>query len=377
MASGVENAIRVIWGLLVRLVVVIATAYILYRVRTILISVLISILLTYMLLPVVDWMCGKRIFGLHTKTQRLIATVIVFVAFIGLTVGVIAIIVTPFNEELSRFTDSFQEYSNQIKSILSSISKWYAKVVPNDVKGFIGNLDYSSLAKTVSDYMQQLLTFTKSWIGFALEIVLIPVLAFYFVLDHRTLTREIYGLVPKRRIREAVKIGHEVGMIMQSYVVGQIILCALAGLLTGLFLWGLGVPYIVVLALFAAITRAIPVVGPVVSGIPIVLVGVLNSHGLAIPMYLLTFVIVMHFAESKFIMPKLIGDRLRLHPAVVIIVLLVGAEFFGLIGMFLAAPVAAILRELIRLYYITPRAKARDLIIKEDTDDLVPMQEME
>lgn len=366
MASGVENSIRVIWGLLVRIVVVVASAYILYRVRTILISVLVAILLTYALLPIVDWLCRKRVTFLKPKTQRLIATIIVFIAFIGFVAATVAIITTPFNEELSRFTSSMQEYADQLNSLAGHFTNWYSRAVPDDLKDMIGKLDYSAFTKTMGLYVQKLLTYTKSWIGLALELVLIPVLAFYFVLDHRSLSREIYGLVPKRRIREAVKIGHETGIILQSYVVGQIILCAIAGLLTGLFLAVLGVPYVVVLALFAAITRAIPVIGPVVSGIPIVLVGLLNFHGLAIPTYLLIFVVVMHFAESKFIMPKLIGYRLRLHPAVVVIVLLVGAEFFGIIGMFLAAPVAAIIRELLRLYYITPRNKIPFKDIEEE-----------
>ncbi len=366
MASGVENSIRVIWGLLVRIVLVVASAYILYRVRTILISVLVAILLTYALLPIVDWLCRKRVTFLKPKTQRLIATIIVFIAFIGFVTATVAIITTPFNEELSRFTSSMQEYADQLNSLAGHFTKWYSRAVPDDLKDMIGKLDYSAFTKTMGLYVQKLLTYTKSWIGLALELVLIPVLAFYFVLDHRSLSREIYGLVPKRRIREAVKIGHETGIILQSYVVGQIILCAIAGLLTGLFLVLLGVPYVVVLALFAAITRAIPVIGPVVSGIPIVLVGLLNFHGLAIPTYLLIFVVVMHFAESKFIMPKLIGYRLRLHPAVVVIVLLVGAEFFGIIGMFLAAPVAAIIRELLRLYYITPRNKIPFKDIEEE-----------
>jgi predicted PurR-regulated permease PerM len=370
MASGVEHSIRVIWGLLVRIVVVVAAAIFLYRVRTILISVLVAILLTYALLPIVDWLCRKRIIFLKPKTQRLIATIIVFIAFIGFVIGVVAIITTPFNEEVSRFTSSMQEYADQLRSLAGHFTNWYSRAVPNDLKNMIGKLDYSAFTKATGLYIQKLLTFTKSWIGLILELVLIPVLAFYFVLDHRTLSREIYGLVPKNRIREAVKIGHETGIILQSYVVGQTILCAIAGLLTGLFLALLGVPYVVVLALFAAITRAIPVIGPVISGIPIVLVGLLNFHGLAIPTYLLIFVVVMHFAESKFIMPKLIGSRLRLHPAAVVIVLLIGAEFFGIIGMFLAAPVAAIIRELLRLYYITPRNRIpfRD-IEEEDTGE--------
>jgi len=193
-------------------------------------------------------------------------------------------------------------------------------------------------------------------VGYALELVLIPVLAFYFLLDYKSLTHEIYALAPGRKRRAALRIGRSVGEILQSYVFGQLILCAIAGILTGVFLSIVGMPYVVVLALFAAITRAIPIIGPVLSGIPIVLVGLVYSGGhVALPLYLLAFVVVMHFAESKFLMPKLIGYRLNLHPAAVIIVLLIGAEFLGIIGMFLAAPVAAIVRELIRLYYIGPR----------------------
>jgi len=105
-----------------------------------------------------------------------------------------------------------------------------------------------------------------------------------------------------------------------------------------------------------------------VSGVPIILVGLFYSNGIAVPLYLLTFVVVMHFAESKFIMPRLIGDRLSLHPAVVIIVLFIGAEFFGLLGMFLAAPVAAVIRDVLRFYYVRPnllKSKQKPTVVIE------------
>ncbi|MCL5104237.1 MAG: AI-2E family transporter [Armatimonadetes bacterium] len=358
MASNVENSIRVIWGLLLRVVAVTATVYFLYRVRSVLISLLIAILLTYVLLPFVDWICRGSKSRQCSKGQRLAATVIVFVVFLMLLGLTVKVILTPFTVEMKGFLASSQQYTDQVNDWIEAAGKWY-KAVPDDLKGVIEKFDYASLTKSLTSYVQGALVLTQSWIGVAFELILIPVLAFYFVLDYRTLSREFYGLVPKRRRHDALRIGRDVGEILQSYVIGQIILCALAGILTWSFLTIIGMPYAVVLALFAAITRAIPIIGPVVSGIPIVLVGLLNSHGsYAVPIELLIFVTVMHFVESKFIMPALIGERLHLHPAVVIIVLLIGAEFFGLIGMFLAAPVAAIIRELIRLYYIVPRNQA-------------------
>ncbi len=165
MGSGVENAIRVIWGLLVRLVVVVGSVYVLYRVRTILISLLIAILLTYALLPFVDWMCRRRLFKLHPKTQRLIATIIVFVVFLGIVGGTIRIIITPFNDELTRFADSFGDYVSRIKTLAGKAGHWYARAVPADIKNLIKNLDYSGLSKTATAKFQDLLQSTTSWVG--------------------------------------------------------------------------------------------------------------------------------------------------------------------------------------------------------------------
>ena len=356
MASSVENSIRVIWGLLIRIVTVVAAVYVLYRVRSILISLIIAVLLTYALLPGVEWICRRRVTWLHPKTQRLLATILVFCfffAFLGLN---IALFVSPFQQEIHDFSANTKAYSRQIHGFIKTASKWYENAVPSDVRDALARLDYPKFNARINNYVERVANITTSSIRFAFELVLIPVLAFYFILDYRSLAREFYGLVPRKRLREVARVGHDVGEILQSYVVGQFILCALAGLLTGAFLFAFRMPYVVVLALFSGITRAIPVIGPVVSGIPIVLVGLLSSGGsLTLAIYLCIFVIFMHFAESKFIMPRLIGHRMHLHPAVVIIVLLVGAEFFGLIGMFLAAPVAAITRDLLRLYYIRPR----------------------
>jgi predicted PurR-regulated permease PerM len=112
-------------------------------------------------------------------------------------------------------------------------------------------------------------------------------------------------------------------------------------------------PYVLILSVFAGVTRAVPIIGPIVSGLAIIFFGLAKAPIIALN--LLVFFALMHFAESKFIMPKLIGDRMKLHPAVIIIVLLIGAEFFGILGMFLAAPVAALLRVLVRYYLIKPK----------------------
>ncbi len=360
-----DYIIAVIWRLLVRLVLLVAVIFlalsqgphILARLGSIFVSVIASIVLVYALMPGVDWLCqhGFASLPMKPRNRRLVSTIVVFVVFLGLVSLCVYLFINPIQQELRDFSERVGDYAGQLGRLFKSVADWYNTKVPDSVKVLVGKLDYSRLTTGITTSIQRILRVLTSSVEYALELVLIPVLAFYFLLDYKSLTHELYALVPPHKRRRAMQIGRSVGEILESYVFGQLILCAIAGLLTGFVLALLNMPYVVVLALFAAVTRAIPIIGPVLSGVPIVLVGLIYSGGsIALPIYLLCFVCVMHFAESKFILPKLMEHRLHLHPATIIIVLLIGAEFLGVIGMFLAAPVAAIIRELLRWYYIRP-----------------------
>ena len=351
------NTANSILNILLKIVIVCASVYIAWRIRLILASVMIAVVITYIMLPIVNFLIKDGLGFINKNNRRLVATIIVFFSFLALLGISINAMVTPFNKEFNEFNSNIKEYSEKVKIVLKDAGDWYERAAPQSVKDWVKKLNTTNIVEWGTKYAQKVIGFLTSSAEKVIELILIPVLTFYFLLDYKSITGEFYGLVPRKKLKDALRIGHRLNDILQSYVTGQLILCAIAGILTGLFLWILHMPYVLVLALFAAITRAIPVIGPVVSGIPIIIVGSLNSSNMNLPWILLVFVTVMHFAESKFIMPRLIGDRLNLRPAIVIIVLLIGAEFFGLIGMFLAAPVAAIIRDVVRYYYINPHTK--------------------
>jgi predicted PurR-regulated permease PerM len=100
----------------------------------------------------------------------------------------------------------------------------------------------------------------------------------------------------------------------------------------------------------------VPVIGPIVGAVPILLLSLAQGPGVAGAV--LIFFIVLHLVESKVLLPKLIGNTLHIHGAVVLIVLLLGGEFAGILGMFLAAPVAALLRVLLRTYLLRMRRRS-------------------
>lgn len=347
--AWVEGVFELIWRIFLRLILWGSLGYFLYRVRSVIVTIMLAAVLTYALLPIVDALCSLRIAGISRKFQRLVSTLLVFAALIALLVFLTTQFISPFKNELGGLTKTFKSSITYIKHNAIELRK----ALPKDVQDFIKAQKFENTLDRLSNWGTKVVNSTFDFLSQLIEIILIPVLAFYFILDSKSLKREFVSLVPKRRARETISILHEINSIMRSYVIGQIILCLIAGIVVAIMLNIAGMHYELILGVFSGITRAVPVLGPIVSGIVIVLMGLTISPILGLN--LLIFFSALHFIESKFIMPKLIGDRMQLHPALIILVLLIGAEFFGIFGMFMAAPAAAIIRVLVRYYVIKPR----------------------
>jgi predicted PurR-regulated permease PerM len=144
-------------------------------------------------------------------------------------------------------------------------------------------------------------------------------------------------------------------------------MCLIAWVLVTIGLLLLGVPHAFTLGMLAGLTRAVPIIGPLLGAIPITLVCLLTTQSVQITGFVLLGFTAMHFLESKVLLPKVIGHEVDLHPVSVILALLLGMEFFGFIGVFLAVPVAALGKVLLlewqqsQLENITTQS-----IIKED-----------
>lgn len=344
--AWVEGVFELIWKILIRVALWTFLLYLLYRVRSILVTIMLAAMLAYAVIPAIDALCVYRISIISRKMQRLLATLLVFAALITLLTYMTTESIIPLRNELGSIAPKINSAIDYIKG---SAIEWQ-KSLPPDLQDFLLSQHFENTIDRLSNWGASIIKSTYDFLSHLMEIVLIPVLAFYFALDSRSLKREFVALVPRQHSREVLKLLNEINRIMSSYVVGQIILCLISGTFVAIMLYVTGTKYELILGVFSGISRAIPVIGPIVSGIAVVLVGMSRSPMLGF--YFLIIFSALQFVESKFIMPKLIGDRIRLHPALVIVALLIGAEFFGLFGMLIAAPAAAIIKVLLRYYVI-------------------------
>jgi predicted PurR-regulated permease PerM len=135
---------------------------------------------------------------------------------------------------------------------------------------------------------------------------------------------------------------HRLDRGLAGVVRGQLLICAVNGVLSAIVFWVFDLRYWPILSLIAAIMSIIPIFGSILSSIPAVAIGLTQSFGTAIAV--LIGIVAIHQLEANFLNPKIIGDTAKIHPVLIVFALLVGEHFFQITGALLAVPALAILQ---------------------------------
>lgn len=332
------------------------------RLGEILVALTLAMAMTYVLRPIV---LSLMAFTGKNARGRSLATLISFVV-LGLVLYLIVLVgFKPIQQDLRELTNGFATSSEAERAAL--MEQWrvslieaarpYRSLLPEalfDDPRFLSN-QLASLAPGARDWILH----QRAHLGFIVELLLVPVLAFYFLADGPAIRQEMRLLCPKAWRARTARMAEHFDFVLDGYVRGQVWMCVIAWVLVTLMLWALKVPHAVTLGLIAGLTRAIPVVGPLIGGIPLALACLFYTRSLETTGALLVGFTLMHFLESKVLLPKIVGHHVDLHPVSVIVSLLIGMEFFGTIGVFLAVPIAAVLKILLAEYHDAQEDKLR------------------
>jgi predicted PurR-regulated permease PerM len=178
-----------------------------------------------------------------------------------------------------------------------------------------------------------------------LGLVLLPLLAFYLLAESKAVQVSALRFVPKDVHPEILRVGGAVDRALRSYVRGQAIVCLVMGIATGASLALLGSPMALLLGLLAGFAEMVPYVGFLVAATAIALAGLTVNplHALlGIAVY-----VVINWAIGTFVTPRVMGRYLKMHPFIVTVSVLAGAQIFGPAGALLALPGAALLQAVV------------------------------
>ncbi len=212
-------------------------------------------------------------------------------------------------------------------------------------------------------------------VGAVLDVVLVAVLSIYLLVDGARVSDWLRRNMPQQQQGPMRFLLDTLQRVVGGYIRGQLLLCGFVGLLVGVGMQVIGVPFALLLGVLAFVLEFIPVLGTLVSGAICVLLAL--TKGWVIAVIVLVYFAVVHVIEGDVVGPRIVGKAVGLHPVVSLAALIAGAELFGIAGALLASPVAGVLQALLIAIWLEWRAthpkefqRAKDDVI-EKVEELI------
>jgi predicted PurR-regulated permease PerM len=218
---------------------------------------------------------------------------------------------------------------------------------PPDLSAQLGEVLRRQLQEGASSVVTALRTvqgFLSAVVGGIFRFFIMLMISAYILISSDAIHAFFRALVlPERRaLYDALLRRMDRGL--SGVVRGQLVICLVNGVLSGIGFYLLGLPYWPLLTLIATILSIIPIFGAILSSVPAVVVGL--QEGLDIALLTLAWIIGIHQIEANLLNPKIMGDAAKVHPVLVVFALIAGEHFFGILGALLAVPALSIAQSL-------------------------------
>ncbi len=326
----------------------------LWHARDALLPFEVGAVLAYLLLPLVN--------RLSRRLPRPVATLVVFLGGLLVFALILAAVIPPLTAQLLHLTSTSPDFTalgrqvERVQALFRRLPDEQQHFITDGLSGAVG-----AARDNIVSYLQTMGTFLMSGVfnilnvfSFLLGFFILPFWLFYVLKDQPTGRQALDRLLPPW-LRSDFWAGMGIiDDVLGRFIRGQLLLAlSIAGLafvgLTGLQIAGVpGIQYTVVLAVFAGIAELIPLAGPIISAIPAILVGLTYSWQTAA--IITALYLVIQQLENNVIAPRVIGSSLEIHPAILMVALIVASRF-GFLWIIIATPAVGVARGLFRYAY--------------------------
>lgn len=280
-----------------------------------------------------------------------------FASVVAVIWGLAAFAVAPLAQQTREFIARLPELGAAVGALQHDLDAWYRSLplspeMRSALDAAIERAE-TALGTAIRDFLGPAVGTLVRTVGFIVGLVVIPVWLFFVLRDRERLPRVVAAAVPAGWRADADNVLAILARVGGRWVRGQLLLGVAIFLATVIGLTALTAvgfqefgSFTLVLALIAGVLEWFPIIGPIVAAVPAILVGITISPAAAIAVAVLYLAIQQ--LENNLLVPKILGDAVELHPAVLIVALVVGGALFGIGGAILAAPVVAAGRDLYR-----------------------------
>lgn len=344
-------------------------SYILYLMAGFMVPILLAIGLAFALYPAVDVIAQVRMAHGMIQLSRVVAIILALIGFIIFVLITIGFIIFPLFDQMNEFLqklphitsntkmnglDTMLNNSNGIPLLPSNFDMLLNSII-NWAMGFVSVM--------LRNLLQSSLDIVQNLFG----LIVVPFLAFYFLKDWRVLRDMVINLFTYEAQPRAIKVIDEIGYTLSAYIRGLFKVSLISGFVITVGNAFLGIEFPLVLGFWAILAETIPVVGPLMGAVPAIFIAYGQNPALALDVAL--FYAVYYQLDANYILPKIMGKKIDLHPVLVIGSLMIGAKLFGIVGMIFSVPVAAVYRVLYKELWHAGEDKYGTQIETEDNNN--------
>ena len=302
-----------------------------------------AVLLAYALLPVVGAI--ERLRVRRRPIQRGLAAAVVMLALVALVGWLLAVALPRLASEAASFVAAAPEATARLGERLRAFAA--AKGLGAWLNPAIEHLraDASGLLQYLGGGLAAVAGRLVGGFGQLLGMLLLPLLAFYLVAEAGAVQASALRFVPAHARPEVVRLGSAVDRALRSYVRGQALVCLVMGITVGFALALMQFPAALLLGVVAGLAEIIPYLGFLVAAIAVALTGL--SGGPLLALLGIAAYTAINWAVATFLAPRVMGRYLKMHPFVVTVSVLTGAQLLGPAGTLLALPGAAVIQAVV------------------------------
>jgi predicted PurR-regulated permease PerM len=281
--------------------------------------------------------------------SRSVGAGLLLVSFLGLIVALLILAIPAIGHQASDF---IQDLPRLVATLDSWLQNQFGVALPDDWTQYATkeNLEktLSGAAGPLSELATAALGGIFSLLGVVAEFLLVPVFAFYFLVDWPNLLRRIDHTIPPRKRRAVREIAREIDRVVAGWVRGQGIVTAILAVLYAIAFTIIQIPLSVPIGLLVGALTVIPFIGTFVGAAIVGLITIADGQSLQTLGAVGGVIVVLHLLEAGVLTPKIVGHRVGLSETGALFAVVAGGKLLGFVGVVLAVPIAATVAVLVR-----------------------------
>lgn len=278
--------------------------------------------------------------------SRLISILFVFTVFAFLMYLGLSYIIPNFTLQMNQLIETLNVYSihDQLLKMENTIHRFLPFFNPGELAGKIEQ----TITAQILNLFNTAASLLSGLFSVAILIVIIPFLTFFLLKDSRYLFKKTLAVIPNKYFEMSYYISKKISIQLGKYVRAWIFDATFVGVSFGLGLYFIGVGNSFPLGVIAGLGHLVPYFGPVIGGIPAIIISIIQYGDLSQVPYILLLMAAIYTLDNGIVQPYIFSKSLDMHPIVIILLLLTGGTLFGIVGLLLIIPTATVIRTLVK-----------------------------